>query len=206
MSLKKVYLVLVSIIVLVSLPGIAYASYSVAAKDAETQEWSYGTFGWNYVMATPTITSQHVSSLYVLWDFYNAAEVGWYREAGASSARFFAAWMDNGWYSEVDLGNAPAGTNHYYTVRNVTGTTNWRFYVDGVFKYEKLLHFERGTSLASSERNRLDETNYSHFWGLETRTYDGIWDDWFSLVEFLDSDPGYRLKPITNTECEMVAG
>ena len=95
-------------------------------------------------------------------------------------------------------------------MRNVTKnnkpTFYWRWYVQGVLKHKDKLTFKKGTSVVSSERNRLDETNYSYFKKLRKRNSTGNWFYWGDLREYIDDDPGYKLKKISNTRCQMVKG
>lgn len=89
-------------------------------------------------MSSPTIHHQHVSFLYVHnWSSPKYfAEVGWFANIPQSNKkpRFFCAWVINNTYYERLLEYPTPGTNHYYTVRNVTGSNEWRWYVDGVLK------------------------------------------------------------------------
>lgn len=101
------------------------ALYYVTAKDNSSLGLSaYGTNGYNYVMSSPTIRQLHVSSLYVYKDRSDFAEVGWCWHLGMYRPNFFGAYKKNGTYREIHFDQAPPGTNHYYTVRNVSGTTS----------------------------------------------------------------------------------
>lgn len=129
----------------------------------------------------------------------------WY--ASWSKPKFFAAWAVGGWQHIQHFEEATPGTNHYYTVRNVSGTNYWRWYVDGVYKNLQvdLEGFRYGYAMVSSERNSLDETNYSHFWGLRKRDSAGNWYYWSYLpsTPYSDNDPEYDLTKVSNTECKM---
>jgi hypothetical protein len=157
-------------------------------------------------MKSPTIYDQHVSSLYVHnWSSpVYFAEVGWFANIPQSNRqpRFFCAWVINNTYYEKLLEYPTPGTNHYYTVRNVTGSNEWRWYVDGVLKHtvSSLGGFRKGYSIASSERGDLRDTNYSHFWGLRYRDYIGTWYYFTNLQLLADTDPEYYFKKISNTE------
>ncbi|MEW6772221.1 MAG: hypothetical protein AB1330_12695 [Bacillota bacterium] len=156
-------------------------------------------------MSDPVITSMHVSSLYV-WQHeprgYRFTEVGWSFQKGVGEPRFFAAWKGNGLYESADLGLAPRGTNHYYSVRNVSGTDYWRWYLDGIFKIERYVwNFRQGYTVVSSEHSAPDETNYSHFWSLKRRDSAGNWNYWTNLSLYEDNDPDYYLNKVSNTEC-----
>lgn len=196
---------LISLLITVTQPAFAQMPYYVQGADNTTLgRNSYGTNGYNYVMKSPTITYQHVSSLYV--DNRDSpryfAEVGWFANPWQSNSqpRFFAAWVKKDVYGERLFEYPTPGTNHYYTVRNVTGTTEWRWYIDGVLKLTLSLGFRTGYSLASSERGSLGDTNYSHFWGLRKRDYSGNWYYWTDLYPYADTDPEYRFVKVSNTE------
>lgn len=197
-------MILLTIVLMFSVVNFAHAAlYYVTAYDNSSLGLAaYGTNGYNYVMSSATIYSLHVSSLYVYKDAYNFAEVGWCWHVGMASPNSFRAYKKAGYYAEKHFSLAPKGTNHYYTVRNVSGTTKWRWYVDGTYQnWEFDLGFNKGMSLVSSERNNGDETNYSHFWNLRKRDSAGNWYYWTNLQEHEDKDPEYRLNIISNTEC-----
>lgn len=204
---KSKYLIILIVVSLFSFSSVALAStYGVMAVDNSALGIAaYGTNGYNYVMSSPTISAMHVSSLYVQTSG-NMAEVGWHATAGYPYYKrpyFFAAWVKNGYYNDYDIALAPAGTNHSYTVRNITGTNTWIWYVDGVSKLTKTLSFQKGYSEASSERDSLGDTNYSHFWSLRKRNSVGNWYAWTNLIQIYDNDPDYYLRKISNTACYM---
>lgn len=202
---------LIFIILLFSANSIAFAQmpyYVVAYDNTTLGKNAYGTNGYNYVMSNPSIVHQHVSSLYVIntWPSYTQfAEVGWFANPWQSNSkpRFFAAWYNRGTYGERLLTYPTPGTNHYYTVRNVTGSDEWRWYIDGslVHTRSSIGGFRKGYSIASSERGNLRDTNYSHFWNLRKRDYSGNWYYWANLSLLADTDSEYRLVKISNTEC-----
>ena len=195
-------LFVLALILLNCLRAEAALYYVTACDNTSLGTNAYGPNGYNYVMKNPVITKLHVSSLYVYKNSYYMAEVGWCWHVGFASPNYFAAWKTNGYYYEKHFSLASPGTNHYYTVRNVSGTTKWRWYVDGVYQnLEVDLGFQKGISLVSSERNSGDETNYSHFWNLRKRDSAGNWYYWSNLQLREDNDPEYRLNKISNTEC-----
>lgn len=144
-----------------------------------------------------------VSSFYVRsgGGGYNCCEIGWVWRASVDEPRFFGVYTRNGYIFEYDFGAAPRGTNHSYSIRNVTGTSGWIWYVDGVRKMTVGLLFTNGYSCASSERMELKESNYSHFWSLSKRNSTGTWYSWSNLSVLSDNDPNYYLNKISNTEC-----
>lgn len=131
-------------------------------------------------------------------------EVGWFANPYQSNdkPRFFCAWVIGGSYYEKLLDYPVPGTNHYYTVRNVTGSNEWRGYVDGVLRHtvSSLGGFRKGYSFASSERNDRRETNFSHFWNLRKRDSGGNWYYFSNLQCLIDSDPDYLFDKVSNTE------
>lgn len=163
-----------------------------------------GSFGRNYVMQNPAIIRQHVSSVYVdNWSTpRNAAEVGWFASATQSNydPRFFAAWVINGDYRERLGGYPTPGTNHRYMVRYLFSGTQWEWRIDGsLFHSGGMSGFQAGLSTASSERDDSLETNYSHFWDLQSRNSVG-WYPWTSNAVLIDTDPEYRRNWVSNTE------
>ena len=200
------------LIFLLIFPAVAFgAKYGVMAYDKAKGKTAYGTYGYNYVMKSPKITSMHVSSLYVRTStgWSPMAEIGWYAATWYPSYKkpwFFLAWIKNGEYNTIDLGPAPPGTKHKYKVENWKRTGVWKWYIDGDPVGSHFLDFSKGFSVASSERNILNETNYSHFWNLRYKSWNGRWYNWKDLREFYDNDPGYKLKKFSNTRCQMVKG
>jgi hypothetical protein len=198
-----------SLFLLTSISASYAAPYDLAAYDNSTLgKACYGVYGYNYVMKDHSlIPGQHVSSLYV-WqhpDGYNLAEIGWvwrgYRE---DHPHFFGAYEIRGSYYSIIFSDAPKGTNHYYTVRNVSGSNNWRWYIDGVLKWEvNLGGWKQGYALAASERWDEKDSNYSHFWNLRKRDSSGNWYNWTNLQVYVDTDPDYWLNKVSNTECYM---
>lgn len=157
---------------------------------------------------TPTTSKSHISSLYVRESGTGStfAEVGWCSEivSGSRKVRFFGARMYGGMYYDLHFQDAPLGTNHFYTVRHISGSEDWGFWVDGVLKgREKMLGWKSGWSTASSERGNTSDTNYSHFWGLQSRNSSATWYNWSNLEELTDNDPNYYLNKISDTEVFM---
>lgn len=196
-----------SLVILSIYPAVAHAArmtYGVAGgENSFLGSVACGTQGSNYVMQNPTITSGHVSSMYVYdndTDGDNFIEVGWVKLNGWSSPKFFAAWSSNGNYNQEYLGTASSG-NHSYKVELVNGV--WYWYVDGTLKNQELVgNYTSGVSMASSERNASGDTNYSHFWGMKFK-YNSTWYNWTNLNQCMDNDPDYYLNKINNTECYM---
>jgi hypothetical protein len=187
-----------------------YMTYAIVAYDYFSQTNSYGTFGYNHV-ENPTVTSAHVSSLYVYDSAnngYNDAENGWVKEAGWSGPDFFAAWFDQGIYNLQLFQSAPINTDHYYMVVNTIGTNQFTWYIDGTQKYSRTFtNYSHGTSLASSERAALGDDNWSHFWDLQevgVSNGKGNWYLWSNLQQHMNNDPNYHLSIVSNTECYML--
>lgn len=130
------------------------------------------------------------------------AEVGWVINTSLSTPnQHFAAWERSGTYSKVHLGQATMGSQHYYTVRNVSGSNNWLWYVDGSSVWEvDMAGWQYGYSLASSERNTVYDSNWSHFWNLQKRDSSGNWYSWGALSQYTDTDPYFYINKISETE------
>lgn len=130
MIFRKQLFIFFFILMLLISPVMAYAVgiYNVVAYDNSSLGIAaWGVNGYNYVMSDPTITIQHVSSLYVWRDpfeYHSLAEVGWVWRKN-QGPRFFAAWLKGGVYGDLDLGAATPGTNHNYTIRHAEPTTKW---------------------------------------------------------------------------------
>lgn len=209
---RKISILLLTMTLMLSLTGIASAAiYGVAAGNYDNQTYSaHGTYGYNYVMANPSVTSLHVSSLYVIAaagvDSY-MAETGWVISPlrNINTTHFFSAWVDNGTYGDRIWDQAPSNSNHSYKVQNLMGTNKWRFYVDGTQKLERTYSsgFRNGAPVCSSERNEQSDTNYSHFWSLRYKNSSDTWADWYDLRLYMDNDPDYRLVKNSNTSCYM---
>jgi len=207
---RKTSILIISIMLIGSLTGIASAAvYSVAANNYDNGTYSaHGTYGYNYVMDSPAVTSLHVSSIYVKSsNTNNMAEAGWViaPNRNIDTTHFFSAWVDNGAYNDIIWEEAPSGTNHNYKVQNLIGTNKWRFYVDGTQKLERTYSsgFQYGASICSSERNESSDTNYSHFWSLRYKNSSDTWSNWYDLRELLDNDQDYRLVINSDTSCYM---
>jgi len=194
--------------VVLAATGMDY--YVVAYDNSSGGKTAYGTDGNNYVMSNPTVSSVdgHVSSLYVRDGGgvgNNFAEVGWcaHNYLTGRSVQFFVAAMKNGAYKKYHEGDAPLGTNHFYKIEHV-GSGNWDWYIDGVKKWTTTFSgFTYGYTTASSERETLNDTNYSHFWMLYKKDNYNVWSTWSNLTQLLDNDPNYNLRKVTNYECYM---
>ncbi len=206
----KTSILIMTVMIIMSFVGVAgAANYGVAAGNYETNYSAHGTYGYNYVMASPNVSQLHVSSIYVTTsDRDDFAETGWVicppRKINTSS--FFSAWADNGTYSDIIWGDAPDNSNHIYKVQNLIGTDKWRFYVDGTQKLQRTYSssFRVGTSICSSERNDTqNDTNYSHFWNMRYKNANDNWCDWNDLRGYFDNDPNYYLVKKSNTSCYM---
>ncbi len=130
------------------------------------------------------------------------AEVGWFANPFQSDKkpRFFCAWVIADSYYEKLLDYPTPWTDHYYTVRNVTNSNEWRWYVDGFLRHSAFLGgFRKGYSFGSSERNDLKETKYSHFWNLRKRDSSGNWYYFSNLQCLADTDPDYKFVKFSNT-------
>lgn len=78
--------------------------------------------------------------------------------------------------------------------------------VDGVQKREQQIPgFKYGIVRASSERDNLTTTNYSHFWNLKAKNSLGSFYNWshLDLETGSDTDPNYDLQKVSETECYM---
>lgn len=209
---RKTSILIVSIIFILSLAGTASAvNYAVVAENYDGETYSaYGTYGYNYVMASPQVTSLHVSSIYVVsedgvWD--NMAEAGWVvcPPRNFDTPYFFSAVAINGYYTDYFWGEAPLDSNHCYKIQNLIGTNKWRFYVDGTQKLQIAYssNFQHGLSVCSSEREESGDTNYSHFWSLRYKNGSDTWFNWYDLRQHQDNDPNYYLVKSSNTSCYM---
>jgi len=201
---------IMAVFLLITFPAFAVAmQYGVAAGNYSSGENAYGTYGYNYVQSNiPTITSGHVSSIYVLDPpITNHREVGWVKLVDWENPKFFAAWTDNGIYGQQLFNDASPNSNHSYKVQNILGTKDWQFYVDGTLKLSKTNFTQtwtHGISVCSSERNDLGDTNYSHFWSLKYMNSNGTLYSWTDLRPGTDNDPEYYLEKYSDTECYMV--
>lgn len=202
----------IMLLLVFSLPAYAgQQQYWVIAEDTNSGN-AYGIAGTNYVMSNPTIGADdpygHVSSFYIRDEWTNSmSEVGWhaYTVGTTRYVKFFGAWSINGIYNDAEFGNAPLNSNHNYQLEAPVGTDTWYFYIDGVNKKTQVVTgMKYGVALASSERNSLTATNYSHFWNLKEKNNLGSFYNWLTLDFYRNpTDPEYTLNIISNTACEM---
>lgn len=207
-QLRTRLIVMVFLLVLL-VPDTATALISVVAYDnTSSGKAALGSYGYSYVPSNPTITvdGEHVNSLYVDRGGAgtNFAEVGWvaFRVSVLPVAKkHFYATKINGVYSYELLNDASTG-NHYYTTQKENGTNFWLFYVDGSLK--KRIDFKgylpSGYCLASSERQYDGDTNEAHFWTLRKMVSNNVWYGWENLLVYLDNDPLWYLRKVSNVE------
>lgn len=205
MDLKKI-IILISLFTFLSFPALAGATDMdvVTYENNSSGKTAYGINGYSYLPTNLSVNTLHVSSLYV-WqmpDGYNMVEGGWAIEPPSFQKYYhFAAWQKNGVYYLRELADAATGSWHYYTVRNVTGTNDWKWHVNGqVLWITNMGGWKYGTVLTASERDSYGDSNWSHFKGLRKRDSSGNYYYWTNLTQWFDTDPDYRLNKISNTE------
>lgn len=186
--------------------------YVVAYNNSTLGKSAYGTVASEYVMADPSTTNMHVSSVYVRLSGTGTtyAENGWCSEFTllGRKVRYFAVYSVNGKYSHDHYQDAALDSNNSFTVRNVTGSNLWKWYLNGVEKYSyDMGGWKQGWSTCSSERGDTTDTNYSHFWDLRSRDNAGTWYNWSAKQILTDNDSGYGMMPGTPvTEVYVVSG
>lgn len=211
--MKQIIRISVAVIFLINCSVALSLDWAETAFDyTDLGRHCYGNYGYNYVMDNPLIEYKHVSSLYVQHSkadpyYPTGIEMGWWWKHSDSGPRFFVVKVINGSYSEYPLAWATRGENYSYTIKRYLPDTVWAFSIDGSTKKEiDIPDCPFGYAQAASERQTLNETNYSHFWAMKKMDVNSSWFAWSNLAADPNScnDPYYHISKNTDQDFAMV--
>lgn len=225
MAKRIIIIVILSFIILIisTLPAVAL-NRGVGSVDMTVSNYSLpfpnkyywtGTLAGNYIMSAPTITGGHINSVYLKTEKREFSpdyqfETGWWWFPGEAQPRYFVVVIVNGNFTYFDgkqykdLGLAQKDHNSSFGIK-VDGSTAY-FYIDGAWRYSWPAQINQGFSVAGSERQNGNESNYAHLWSLQKRNHAFAWGFWQNQQTWSDRDSianasySYSLKKVSNTE------
>ena len=229
-ELKKRKIFLCTILVVAVLGATASPAFALPYWRAGRENKSSGTsirwtggHAYNFVMANPNITGDHVNSIYIarIGPGYpnHYYEVGWNwrviwdgtKYVRRSTPEWFWSKMVSGVYYGPYRTDAQANSNHLLSVQ-IESNGNAQMKVDStVLRQEVSNFYPDGEIFWGSERQNTNESNFGHFWHLMKRRHDYSWVLWEDQREYSSPlaspqpDPGYHYYEASEYEGSSLA-